>query len=59
MGRLLSEGIGDTIRISLTDRAAQEVEAAFYILQALGLASSRPEIISCPTCGRCEVDLET
>jgi len=57
VGRLLSEGIGDTIRISLTDRAVREVEAAYYILEALGLARSKPEIISCPTCGRCEVDL--
>jgi (E)-4-hydroxy-3-methylbut-2-enyl-diphosphate synthase len=57
IGRLLSEGIGDTIRISLTDRAVQEVRAAFYILEALGLRSSKPEIISCPTCGRCEIDL--
>jgi (E)-4-hydroxy-3-methylbut-2-enyl-diphosphate synthase len=57
IGRLLSEGIGDTIRISLTDRAVQEVKTAFYILQALGLGSFRPEIISCPTCGRCNIDL--
>ncbi len=59
IGKLLSEGIGDTIRISLTDRAVQEVKTAFYILQALGLDSvnQRPQIISCPTCGRCEVDL--
>jgi len=57
IGKLLSEGIGDTIRISLTDRAVQEVKTAFYILQALGLGSPAPEIISCPTCGRCEIDL--
>ena len=57
IGRLLSEGIGDTIRISLTDRAVQEVKTAYHILEALGLENSRPEIISCPTCGRCEVDL--
>ena len=57
IGRLLSEGIGDTIRISLTDRAVEEVKTAFYILGALGLENRRPEIISCPTCGRCEVDL--
>jgi len=57
MGRLLSEGIGDTIRISLTDRAVQEVNIAYNILEALGLSNSRPGIISCPTCGRCEVDL--
>jgi (E)-4-hydroxy-3-methylbut-2-enyl-diphosphate synthase len=57
IGKLLSEGIGDTIRVSLTDRAVQEVKTAFYILEALGLVSSKPEIISCPTCGRCEVNL--
>jgi len=57
VGGLLSEGIGDTIRISLTDRAAKEVEVAFCILEALGLSEKRAEIISCPTCGRCEVDL--
>ena len=57
IGGLFSRGIGDTIRISLTDRATQEVRAAFYILEALGLLSYRPQIISCPTCGRCEVDL--
>jgi len=57
IGRLLSQGIGDTIRISLTDRAVEEVKAAFYILQALGLGSLSHEIISCPTCGRCRIDL--
>jgi len=57
IGRLLYEGIGDTIRVSLTDKAVQEVKTAFCILQALGLRSRGHEIISCPTCGRCEVDL--
>jgi (E)-4-hydroxy-3-methylbut-2-enyl-diphosphate synthase len=57
VGGLLSEGIGDTIRISLTEKAVQEVKVAFYILESLGLSNSRPQIISCPTCGRCEVDL--
>jgi (E)-4-hydroxy-3-methylbut-2-enyl-diphosphate synthase len=57
IGALLLEGIGDTIRISLTDKPAQEVVAAKVILEALGLRSFGPEIISCPTCGRCEVDL--
>ena len=57
IGGLLSEGIGDTIRISLTDSAVREVEAAYNILEALGLTCARAEIISCPTCGRCEVDL--
>ena len=57
LGALLSEGIGDTIRVSLTDKPAQEVIAARIILEALGLRHFGPEIISCPTCGRCEVDL--
>jgi (E)-4-hydroxy-3-methylbut-2-enyl-diphosphate synthase len=57
IGRLLSEGIGDTIRVSLTDQATKEVTAALYILRALGLKQQGPQIISCPTCGRCEVDL--
>ena len=56
IGALLTEGIGDTIRVSLTAAPEQEVKAAFAILKALGL---RPgfDIISCPTCGRCNVDL--
>ncbi len=57
LGALLLEGIGDTIRISLTDTPLQEVKAAWAILEALRLRSRGPEIISCPTCGRCEVDL--
>jgi len=57
LGALLLEGIGDTIRISLTDRPWQEVKVAKYILESLGLRHFGPEIISCPTCGRCEVDL--
>ncbi|MFH1577479.1 MAG: flavodoxin-dependent (E)-4-hydroxy-3-methylbut-2-enyl-diphosphate synthase [Candidatus Omnitrophota bacterium] len=57
IGRLLFNGIGDTIRISLTDKATEEVKAAYHILSALGLKNRGPEIISCPTCGRCEVDL--
>jgi (E)-4-hydroxy-3-methylbut-2-enyl-diphosphate synthase len=57
VGSLLLEGIGDTIRVSLTDKPQQEVRAAKAILEALGLRHFGPEIISCPTCGRCEVDL--
>jgi (E)-4-hydroxy-3-methylbut-2-enyl-diphosphate synthase len=57
IGSLLLEGIGDTIRISLTDEPQQEIKAAKGILQALGLGHFGPQIISCPTCGRCEVDL--
>ncbi len=57
VGTLLYEGIGDTIRISLTDSPTREIEAARAILEALKLRNFGPEIISCPTCGRCEVDL--
>lgn len=57
IGTLLLEGIGDTIRISLTDEPQEEVAAARSILKAVGLNGLGPEVISCPTCGRCEVDL--
>jgi len=57
IGALLLEGIGDTIRISLTDSPEEEVRVAKSILEALSLRKFGPEIISCPTCGRCEVDL--
>lgn len=57
LGILLNEGIGDTMRISLTDEPVQEVKAAWYLLQSLGLRQRVPELISCPTCGRCQVDL--
>lgn len=54
---LLLEGIGDTIRVSLTDEPGVEVKTAKSILETLGLRCFGPQIISCPTCGRCEVDL--
>jgi len=54
---LLLAGIGDTIRVSLTDKPQAEIRAAKSILAAMGLRSFGPEIISCPTCGRCEIDL--
>jgi (E)-4-hydroxy-3-methylbut-2-enyl-diphosphate synthase len=54
---LLLEGIGDTIRVSLTDKPQVEVKAAQSILEATGLRCFGPQIISCPTCGRCEVNL--
>jgi (E)-4-hydroxy-3-methylbut-2-enyl-diphosphate synthase len=54
---LLNKGIGDTIRISLTGDPVLEVVAAFELLQSLGLRQHSPIIISCPTCGRCEIDL--
>ncbi len=57
IGILLYKGIGDTIRVSLTDDPEVEVEVAYAILQALGLRRRGLEIISCPTCGRIEVDL--
>jgi len=59
IGALLLEGIGDTIRVSLTGDPLQEIYVAKEILQAAGLRSFGPEIISCPTCGRCKIDLET
>lgn len=57
LGALLLEGIGDTIRISLTALPEEEVRVTKSILEALGLRRFGLEIISCPTCGRCEVDL--
>jgi (E)-4-hydroxy-3-methylbut-2-enyl-diphosphate synthase len=54
---LLSEGFGDTIRVSLTGSPVDEVKVAHEILKALHLRDSTYELISCPTCGRCEVDL--
>jgi (E)-4-hydroxy-3-methylbut-2-enyl-diphosphate synthase len=57
LGILLAEGIGDTIRVSLTGDPVLEVRAAYGILRSLGIRSRGVDIISCPTCGRCEVDL--
>jgi (E)-4-hydroxy-3-methylbut-2-enyl-diphosphate synthase len=57
IGLLLSEGIGDTIRVSLTHDPVDEVKVAYEILRALELRHRGIEIISCPTCGRCEIDL--
>jgi (E)-4-hydroxy-3-methylbut-2-enyl-diphosphate synthase len=57
IGALLSEGIGDTLRVSLTDIPEKEVETGIDILRALGLRKKGIEIISCPTCGRLDVDL--
>ncbi|MCX7987887.1 MAG: flavodoxin-dependent (E)-4-hydroxy-3-methylbut-2-enyl-diphosphate synthase [Thermodesulfovibrio sp.] len=58
IGILLLEGIGDTIRVSLTDSPLVEVEVAYEILRTVGLRESGVEIISCPTCGRCEVNIK-
>lgn len=57
LGVLLFEGIGDTLRLSLNTSSWQEVRLACFLLQALGLRRCYPEIISCPTCSRCKVDL--
>jgi len=57
LGLLLAEGIGDTVRVSLTSSPLEEVRVAKRILQALGLRTFGPEIISCPTCGRLQIDL--
>lgn len=56
IGSLLLNGIGDTIRVSLTDDPVQEVYAAENILRACGLREEYVEVVSCPTCGRCEWD---
>jgi len=57
LGILLREGIGETLRVSLNAPAWQEVEVAKVILQSLGQRQFLPEVISCPTCSRCKVDL--
>jgi (E)-4-hydroxy-3-methylbut-2-enyl-diphosphate synthase len=56
-GALLAEGIGDTIRVSLTAPVEEEVKAGWEILKSLGLRQRGPVLISCPTCGRLEIDL--
>ena len=57
LGILLSEGVGDTIRVSLTAKPEKEVRVGMEILRALGLREPGPAITSCPTCGRTKVDL--
>ena len=57
LGILLSEGIGDTIRVSLTADPVEEVKVAYEILKSLNLRRLGPELISCPTCGRCQIDI--
>ncbi len=57
IGMLLSEGIGDTIRVSLTRDPVEEVRVGYEILKALDIRQYGPDIISCPTCGRCKIDL--
>ncbi|MGA5131108.1 flavodoxin-dependent (E)-4-hydroxy-3-methylbut-2-enyl-diphosphate synthase [Streptomyces olivoreticuli] len=58
-GILLGEGIGDTIRVSISDTPVEQVKAGCHILQCLGLRPRRLEIVSCPGCGRLQVDLHT
>jgi len=57
IGLLLSEGIGDTLRVSLTGDPVEEVRVGYGILRALDIRKRGVEIISCPTCGRCNIDL--
>jgi len=57
IGALLLQGIGDTIRVSLTGDPIEEIKVGYEILKALHLRQRGPDIISCPTCGRCKVDL--
>lgn len=57
LGILLAEGIGDTLRVSLTAPPEEEVRVGWEILSSLDIRRRTPELISCPTCGRCEVDL--
>jgi len=57
LGILLAEGIGDTMRVSLTAPPEEEVRTAYEILRAVGIRQRGAEIVSCPTCGRCQVDL--
>jgi len=56
-GVLLEQGIGDTLRVSLTAPPAEEAHVAWEILAALDIRRRGPELVSCPTCGRCQVDL--
>lgn len=58
IGSLLAQGVGDTIRVSLTGDPVEEVRVAYEILRSLGLREYGPDLISCPTCGRTEIDVE-
>ena len=57
LGTMLAEGLGDTIRVSLTDSPIEEVKAGFAILKSLGLRKRGINFVSCPTCGRTQIDL--
>lgn len=58
IGALLMEGIGDTLRVSLTGDSAEEVATGIRILRCAGLREAGPTIVSCPTCGRCQIPLQ-
>ena len=57
LGLILSQGIGDTIRVSLTGAPVEEIKSAKLILRTLGLRTGGIEVVSCPTCGRTQIDL--
>lgn len=57
LGLILNQGIGDTIRVSLTDKPLEEIRSAKIILKTLGLRKGGVEVVSCPTCGRTQIDL--
>ncbi len=57
LGILLAQGIGDTMRVSLTADPVEEVRVAYDILKSLGIRQHGPDIVSCPTCGRCQIQL--
>ena len=57
MGLILNQGIGDTIRVSLTGDPVEEIKSAKLILKTLGLRKGGIEVVSCPTCGRTKIDL--
>ncbi len=57
IGALLLEGIGETIRVSLTAEPEEEIGVAWWILEATGVRRRSPELVSCPSCGRVEIDL--
>lgn len=59
MGVLLAEGIGDTLRVSLSAEPIQEVRAAYGILRSLGLRNRGVEVVSCPTCARCQLEVSS
>ena len=58
IGALLAQGIGNTLRVSLTDTSLKEVRVGYEILKALNLRKKGVEIISCPTCGRCNINVK-